>query len=119
MVFVVKVKNIFGCSAYDSIQVRVFRFTPGIFVPTAFTPNGDGRNDFFKPLSIGLKSLDRFTVYNRWGQLVYSNTNLKQDGWDGTFKGSKQEQATYVWYAEGIDYLNTKLKRKGYVVLVR
>ncbi len=119
VVFVVKVKNIFGCSAYDSIQVRVFRFTPGIFVPTAFTPNGDGRNDFFRPVSIGLKSLDRFTVYNRWGQLLYSNTNLKQDGWDGTFKGSKQEQATYVWYAEGIDYLNTKLKRKGYVVLVR
>lgn len=119
VVFVVKVQNLLGCSDMDSISVRVYRFDPGIVVPTAFSPNGDGRNDFFKPIAVGLKSLDLFTVYNRWGQLIYSNNNSNQEGWDGTFRGIKQGPAAYVWYAEGVDYRNTKLKKKGYVVLVR
>ena len=116
--YIVRVSNNAGCFDFDSIRVRVFRIKPDLLVPNAFTPNGDGNNDLFKPILIGMKSLDVFMVYNRWGQMLYSGTG-NDAAWDGTFAGRKQETATYVWYAEGVDYLNNKLKRKGSVILIR
>lgn len=116
--YVVRVSNNAGCFALDSIRVRVFTIKPDLLVPNAFTPNSDGNNDIFKPIAIGMKSVDIFRVYNRWGQMLYSGTG-NGPGWDGTFGGIKQEMATYVWYAEGVDYLNNKIKRKGSVVLIR
>ena len=116
--YTVRVSNNIGCFADASIRVRLFRIKPDLLVPNAFTPNGDGNNDIFKPIPIGMKSVDIFRVYNRWGQMLYSGTG-PSSGWDGTFAGKKQETATYVWYAEGVDYLNNKLKRKGSVILIR
>jgi len=116
--YVVRVSNDFGCFDTDSIRVRVFKVKPGLFVPNAFTPNGDGDNDIFRPIPIGMKSMDIFRVYNRWGQMLYSGTG-NGAGWDGRFAGRPQETATYVWYAEGVDYLNNKIKRKGTVILIR
>jgi gliding motility-associated-like protein len=116
--YVVRVSNNAGCFGLDSIRVRVFTIKPDLLVPNAFTPNGDGNNDVFKPIPIGMKSVDIFRVYNRWGQMVYSGTG-NGSGWDGTFGGAKQDMATYVWHAEGVDYLNNKIKRKGSVVLIR
>jgi gliding motility-associated-like protein len=115
---VVRVSNSVGCFDTDSIRVHVFKIKPDLLVPNAFTPNGDGDNDIFRPILIGMKSLDIFRVYNRWGQMLYSGTG-NGAGWDGTFAGKKQETFTYVWYAEGVDYLNNKLKRKGTVILIR
>lgn len=116
--YTVRVSNSAGCFDDASIRVHVFRIKPDLLVPNAFTPNGDGNNDIFKPIPIGMKSVDIFRVYNRWGQMLYSGTG-NGSGWDGTFAGRKQDMATYVWYAEGVDYLNNKIKRKGSVVLVR
>jgi len=116
--YTVRVSNNVGCFFDASIRVRVFRIKPDLLVPNAFSPNGDGNNDIFKPIPIGMKSVDIFRVYNRWGQMLYSGTG-NGAGWDGTFAGKKQEMATYVWYAEGVDYLNNKLKRKGSVILMR
>ncbi len=116
--YTVRVSNNVGCFDDASIRVRVFRIKPDLLVPNAFTPNGDGNNDIFKPIPIGMKSVDIFRVYNRWGQMLYSGTG-NGSGWDGKFAGKKQDMATYVWYAEGVDYLNNKLKRKGSVILIR
>jgi gliding motility-associated-like protein len=116
--YVVTVSNNAGCFDRDSIRVHVFFIKPDLLVPNAFTPNGNGTNDIFKPIPIGLKSVDIFRVYNRWGQMLYSGSG-NDAGWDGTFAGKKQEMATYVWYAEGTDYLNNKLRRKGSVILIR
>jgi gliding motility-associated-like protein len=116
--YTVRVSNNFGCFDNASIRVHLFKIKPDLLVPNAFTPNGDGTNDIFKPIPIGMKSVDIFRVYNRWGQMVYSGSG-NDAGWDGTFGGKKQEMATFVWYAEGVDYLNNKLKRKGSVVLIR
>jgi gliding motility-associated-like protein len=115
----VTVSNNYGCFDTDTIRVHLFKLDPSFYVPTAFSPNGDGTNDFFRPKSIGMKSLDIFRVYNRWGQLLFSTTEIEGSGWDGTFRGKGQDPATYVWYAEGTDYLNVKVKKKGYVVLIR
>jgi gliding motility-associated-like protein len=116
--YYVTVSNDAGCFDIDSINVHLFKLDAGIYVPTGFTPNGDGSNDYFHPIIIGMKSLDLFRVYNRWGQLMYSG-NDAQKGWDGTFGGKGQDPATYVWYAEGTDYKNNKIRKKGYVVLIR
>ena len=116
--YVVRVSNNAGCFDTDSIRVHVYKVLPGFFVPNAFTPNGNGNNDIFRPIAIGMKSIDIFRVYNRWGQMLYSGTG-NGAGWDGRFLGKPQETATYVWYAEGVDYLNNKIKRKGSVVLIR
>ncbi len=116
--YIVRVSNNDGCFAYDSIRVHLFKVEPGFYVPTAFSPNGDGKNDIFRPILLGMKSLDLFKVYNRWGQLLYSGTDAER-GWDGTFAGKGQDAATYVWYAEGTNYRNIKVKKKGYVVLIR
>lgn len=115
----VKVSNAAGCFDLASVKVKVYRVQPGFYVPTAFSPNGDGRNDYFRPIALGLKSLDVFKVYNRLGQLLYNDTNIESAGWDGTYKGNGQDPATFVWYAEGTDYRNQKIKKKGYVVLIR
>lgn len=107
-----------GCTAEDTIHVTVYKILPDLYVPDAFTPNGDGVNDIFRPIPIGIKKLNYFKVYNRLGQLIYSTTIQKQ-GWDGTFKGQPQDAGVFVWIAEGEDYLGKKLDRKGSVTLIR
>ena len=116
--YVVKVSNSIGCFSTDTIRVRLYKVKADLYVPTAFTPNGDGLNDILKPLALGLKSIDAFMVYNRWGQLLFSTTDIGV-GWDGTFGGAEQSPGTYVWYAKGTDYKNNKLERKGTAVLIR
>jgi gliding motility-associated-like protein len=116
--YIVKVSDNAGCFDYDSIMVHLFKLDAGIFLPNAFTPNADGNNDRFHPIIIGMRSLDLFKVYNRWGQLLYSGTDA-QKGWDGSFAGKAQEASSYIWYAEGTDYKNNKIKKKGYVMLLR
>jgi len=116
--YVVRVSNSIGCFDTDTIKVRFFNVKPDLYVPTAFSPNGDGTNDILKPLALGLKSVDAFKVYNRWGQLLFSTREIGK-GWDGTFGGAAQSAGTYVWYAQGTDYKNKKLEKKGTAVLIR
>lgn len=116
--YTLKVSDAQGCFALDTINVHVYKTKPDLFVPSAFTPNGDVLNDVFKPIAAGIRSLESFRVYNRWGQLMYSTTQLGR-GWDGRFSGNLQGTATYVWYAEATDYLGKKIFRKGSVVLIR
>ncbi len=116
--YVVRVSNNQGCFDLDSIKVKVYKIDPDLLVPSGFSPNKDGNNEVFRPIPIGMKSLDAFRVYNRWGQLVFSTT-LIGVGWDGKFGGQEQASGTYVWYAEGINYLDRKIEKKGTVILIR
>ncbi len=118
IVYAVRVSNPQGCFGLDTIKVKVFKIDPDLLVPTGFSPNGDNNNDIFKPIPIGMKSLDAFRVYNRWGQLVFSTTQVGA-GWDGNFGGQQQGPGTYVWYAEGTNYLGRKIEKKGTVILIR
>ena len=116
--FVVSVSVVEGCSATDDINILVFKTGPEIFVPSAFTPNNDGKNDVLKPVAVGMKQVNFFRIYNRWGQMVYSTSQLGQ-GWSGTFGGADQASGTYVYTVEATDYLNKKILKKGTVVLLR
>lgn len=88
-----------GCKVVDSVIVKVDP-NPIISFPNAFTPNGDGKNDRFRPQFKGLIDVDYFRVYNRWGQLLYESTNIIE-GWDGTYKGVLQEVGSYVYLLGG------------------
>ena len=114
----VLVGNEQNCIDSASINVKIFKTNAQIFVPTAFTPNGDGVNDLFRPIGVGIKSIEYFRVYNRWGELVFSTT-VNGQGWDGKISGTPQTTNTFVWIVKGIDYLDKPFIKKGAVTLIR
>ncbi len=114
----VRVSTPEGCFGNDSIKIYIFETKPEIFVPTAFTPNGDGRNDVFRPTVAGMKQFFYLRIYNRWGQLLF-NTGRPDTGWDGNYNGEKQASGTYVYTIEAIDYNNKPYFKKGTFVLIR
>jgi gliding motility-associated-like protein len=91
----------------------------GIFFPSGFTPNNDGRNDGFGPLgSLAVLSDYRFSVYNRWGEKIFSSANPFEK-WNGTIKGTDTDSNIFVWYAEFSVSGKPKELRKGTVMLIR
>ncbi len=116
--YTVYVSNEVGCVDSATVAVRVFRTDPQVFVPTAFTPNSDGKNDLFKPIPVGMTRIEYFRVYNRWGQLVYSNDG-NDGGWDGKINGQLQASGTYAWLVKGTDYTGKEFFAKGTVTLIR
>lgn len=106
-----------GCEATETIRVRVFA-GPAVYVPTAFTPNGDGLNDVLKPTLAGMQRLVFFRLYNRYGQLIYE-TGQEGSGWNGTFNGQLQPATNYVWAVQAVDYKGETYVQKGTVMLIR
>ncbi len=106
-----------GCKGEGYVKLRVYK-GPELYTPNGFTPNGDGLNDKFYPFPVGIKSINYFKVFNRWGQMVYSTTTLMA-GWDGRMLGVEQPSGTYVYMAEGLDKNNKKITKKGTVTLIR
>jgi gliding motility-associated-like protein len=107
-----------GCQDSAYVTVRVFRTNPQIFVPSAFTPNGDGKNDVFRPIAVGITNIEYFRVYNRWGQLVFSTTT-NESGWDGRIAGKDQGSGTFVWVVKATDFTGKAVFAKGTVTLIR
>jgi len=114
----VYVTDLQGCLDSATMLVKIFRTNPQIFVPTGFTPNGDGLNDVLKPIAVGIQRMDYFRVYNRWGQLVFS-TAVNGHGWDGQIGGKPQTTNTYVWMVKAVDYLGKPVFQKGTSTLIR
>ena len=90
-----------------------------IDVPTAFTPNNDGLNDYFRPHNALKADNYQFKVYNRWGQLIFQSANWREK-WDGKINGVLQPTAVYVWM---LSYIHRDTKqpvfKKGTVTLIR
>lgn len=103
-----------GCTGSDSIMVYMDRYR--IFVPNAFTPDGDGVNDTFGPVITGDITGEEIEmyIYNRWGEMIYQFTDFG-NGWDGTYKGKKVSTGVYVW----ILIINGKARQDGSVSLIR
>lgn len=106
-----------NCIGRDTIVVRVLN-NGYLTVPNAFTPNGDGKNDKFRPLLVGYQSIQFFRIYNRYGQEVYNSQNI-EEGWDGTFKGKEMEMGVYYWLLNARDRFGKEVQQKGDVTLIR
>jgi gliding motility-associated-like protein len=108
-----------GCTTVDSLLVRVFREND-IMVPEGFTPNADGQNDKLYPFLIGIRQMNMFRVFDRWGNVVFDNKQASSaTGWEGIHRGMQLPAGPYVWMAEGIDIDDKVVRRTGTVILVR
>jgi len=90
----------------------------GFYVPSAFTPNNDGKNDIFRPLIFGNVKKYQFTIYNRWGQIVFQTTEIGK-GWDGKFGGMQQDPNVFVWTCTYQLEAEEVKHEKGSVTLIR
>lgn len=119
----VEVSNAGGCKASDEINLFVKCDNSSVAIPTAFSPNNDGRNDKFAPLGSGNVTISSFKIFNRYGQLIFINGNFKIDdksgGWDGRFKGQDQPAGNYVYTVEFVCGNNEVSVVNGSVMLVR
>ena len=107
-----------GCTGTDEIKVHVLEHSD-FTAPNAFTPNGDGHNDKLYPIPIGKSKLVSFKIFDRWGNEVFQTPGLQTSGWDGTYKGTAQPQAVYVWSIEYIDNFEEKHTKGGNTTLLR
>ena len=100
----------------DTINVEI---TDGFtnFIATAFTPNGDGKNDYFTLRGLGIKDID-IKIFNRWGESVFESSDLYFQ-WDGTNEGSKLAVGTYAYMVRIKYYDNTEINKKGSINLFR
>lgn len=106
-----------GCIGTASVTISV---RPTILMPNAFTPNGDGLNDRFRPTGNGFILIRNFEVYNRFGQMVYSAFGAAAlDGWDGTFRGQPCEMGTYFYHINMETEQVETIHFKGDVSLIR
>jgi gliding motility-associated-like protein len=108
-----------NCAVTDSIIVLVnLNSEKNLYlVPTAFTPNGDGKNDCFGLKHWGKLSDLNFAVYNRWGQQLFFTKDIT-NCWNGTFKGEPQPLGAYVYVISGTALCGPVL-RKGMIILMR
>src|SRR5690606_37353360 len=100
----------------DSLEVTTKPCCEMAF-PNAFSPNSDGRNDLFRPVTIGRREVKTFQVFNRYGQLVYESKQGHR-GWDGTMNGRNADIGTYFYMIQFVCG-NENLTQSGEVILVR
>lgn len=107
-----------GCKGRDTVVVSTKNCLTGFYAPSAFTPNGDRRNDDFKPLLFGVVKKYHLTIYNRWGQVVFSTTE-QMKGWDGKVGGTPQRSDVFVWTCTYQFEGENEKTEKGTVMVVR
>ncbi len=115
--FSVVLQSADGCRDTASVFVTVNDNTKELFIPNAFTPNNDGKNDIFKVYGTSVKSVE-ISVYNQWGNLMIQ-TRDNNRGWDGTYKGKQQPVGIYLYAIKIQLYNNGTIIRNGTISLVR
>ena len=116
-VVTLKVTDPFGCFATTDLEID-----PGtcctVGFPSAFTPNGDTKNDVFRPLFSGYHRFHMFRIANRWGQTIFESGNSASASWDGNYNGVPQDMGVYYYYIK-YDCGGKTLEQKGDVTLIR
>lgn len=114
--YTVDVTSELGCKGTGQVNLSIKR-QESITIPTAFSPNGDGKNEVLVPVVNDIESIRYFRIYNRWGQLVFFTDQL-DTGWDGSFKGGSAVSGTYVWEIEGVSTKGKVINKRGAVMLL-
>jgi gliding motility-associated-like protein len=121
--YTVTAKNIAGCTAEQHINITVLCKDQNLFVPNTFSPNGDGMNDYFYPRGKGLFIIKSFSIFSRWGALVFQKNNFPPNqrsyGWNGKFKGNPLPPDVYVYVVEVMCSNGIILSSKGNITLLR
>lgn len=106
-------------SCFDSVSLSFLMvdYNPSYFIPNAFSPNGDGINDFFNVLGFQIQSV-QINIFNRWGELIFESSGIDQ-GWDGTYKGKSVEIGAYVYLVQIVYITGEKATATGDVILIR
>ncbi|MEI7597034.1 MAG: gliding motility-associated C-terminal domain-containing protein [Bacteroidota bacterium] len=118
--FTVTVTDSLGCANIASVKIHVKDINcgePDIFIPNAFSPDGDGFNDVLYVRGNVIENL-YFAIYDRWGEKVFE-TNDQSIGWDGTFRGKPLDPSVYVFYVEAGCISKEKFFKKGNITLIR
>lgn len=106
-----------GCTGTDNIRIWTENCLRGLYVPNAFTPDGNQTNDVFQVVENGF-TLENMRIYDRWGKLIYEAYSVN-DPWDGTFSNQPVQEGAYVWVIEYRDHLSRKGTLKGTVTVYR
>jgi len=107
----------YGCTSEDSIQINA-QACCEVFFPNAFTPNGDGKNDVFRPVSNGRQQIKDFRVVNRWGQTMFESVD-QRNGWDGKYGGVPQDLGTYYYFIKYVCANGKIYEQKGELMLIK
>lgn len=116
-VYNLNVTDVYGCFNTDVVYTIKVRPETFVKMPTIFTPNSDGHNDLVHVNGWGIKELVEFKIFNRWGQMLYSSTNLTE-GWDGKFNGALQNSDVYVYKVKVKTWRDAEISQEGYINLV-
>ncbi|MDP2385526.1 MAG: gliding motility-associated C-terminal domain-containing protein [Bacteroidota bacterium] len=116
--YILTAKNGLGCIDYDTIYVKVQKICGEIFIPTAFSPNGDNVNEYAIVKNNNCIRSMVFAIYNRWGEKVFVSEDPKL-GWDGIYNGKLQDAGVFIYYFDAVLTDNTTLSQKGTITLVR
>ncbi len=121
--FTVTVTSPQGCQASDSVSVYLFCNSKQVFVPTVFTPNGDGENDVFYPRGTGISIIKSFRIYNRWGEMMFERTNIElndaSNAWNGSYMGDIPRPDVYVYVIYATCSTGQPVMIKGDVTIIR
>jgi gliding motility-associated-like protein len=123
MVYTVTAYTQYGCASTDTVRINLVCHEENVVIPTAFTPNNDGINDYFYPMGKGAKIVSSFLIYGRWGNLVFERHNIPlndiSNAWDGKAGGIEQPVGAYIYFLEIICDTGDKFTKKGTVLLER
>jgi gliding motility-associated-like protein len=115
---VLKAYDIFGCSSVQKEEVKVNEVTEYLMMPNAFTPNSDGLNDVFKPKTKGISGYQMY-IFNKWGELIFSNDSKSNEGWNGTLNGQLLPSGNYVYKVSFQTPNGEMIEKAGTVSLMR
>ncbi|HTJ14320.1 MAG TPA: PKD domain-containing protein [Dinghuibacter sp.] len=123
ILYTVTGETAYGCTASDTVRIRLICMQDRVAIPGAFSPNHDGYNDLFYPRGSGVRVITGFLIYSRWGTLVFERHNIPLNdpstAWDGTFAGADQPVGAYVYELTLICDTGETFTRKGTVLLER
>jgi gliding motility-associated-like protein len=113
-----KVTDTNGCTGTDTITIFPKECISGIYIPTAFTPNGDGKNDYFRAIVFGKVVSFKLQVFNRFGEIVFQTTDPDKS-WDGLIKGQTYSTTVFAWQCSYKLENQKPVYKKGMVTLLR
>ncbi|KAA2240479.1 PKD domain-containing protein [Chitinophaga agrisoli] len=121
--YTIKVTNVDGCTNSDLVDIHLVCDRNEVYIPNAFSPNGDGQNDIFYPRGKGVNFIKSFRIFNRWGLEVFKRENINIEdisaGWNGAYKNQPQPAEVYIYVIEARCDSNEMFELKGNVTLLR